>query len=343
MAARMPDGGGMLDASLTLAFVVLVAGLVVLAVGSDQLVDGAARISDRLGVPPLVVGIVVIGAGTSAPELLIAVLSAFEGVFDLGVGNVVGSNLANVLLVLGVAALAHPVHVPRTTARREAPLSLLAVIAFAWAVQAPLRRTDALLLGGLLVVVLVLIVSRGEEEVGTPSLDELDQQDEQGELAGATTTGGAVRDAVRREWWRAGLGLAATLAGAQAVVVGGRATADAAGLSDGLVGLTLVAVGTSLPELAAAVQAVRRGQTELLVGNVLGSNLFNALAVGPFAVWTGASLGASVAPEVAGEATTLMLAAAMGVTLLLARGRIGRTAGSVLIAGYVTAVALMAT
>jgi cation:H+ antiporter len=331
----MPDGVRMLDGSLTLALAVLVVGLVVLAVGSDQLVDGAARISDRLGVPPLVVGIVVIGAGTSAPELLIAVLSAVAGVYDLGVGNVVGSNLANVLLVLGVAALAHPVHVPRTTARREGPLSLLAVVAFAWAVQTPLRRGDALLLGGLLVVVLTLILTRGEEEVGTPTIDdEGDPADDSRDVSDRS---------VRREWWRVGLGLAATLAGAQAVVAGGAATADAAGLSDGFVGLTVVAVGTSLPELAAAVQAVRRGQTELLVGNVLGSNLFNALAVGPFAVWTGASLGAAVAPEVAGEATFLMLAAAIAVGLLLVRERIGRMAGAALVLGYVGAVALMAT
>ena len=324
---RRPDGERMLDGSLPLAIVVTLVGVIVLAVGSDQLVDGAARISGRLGLPPLVVGVVVIGAGTSAPELLIAVLAALEGVFDLGVGNVVGSNLANVLLVLGVAALARPVRVPRTTTRREAPLSLLGVFAFAWAVQPPLRRSDALLLGVLLVVVLTLLLSHGDEEVGTPTLDDDPR---------------AARRDRRREWWRAGLGLVATLSGAQAVVAGGSATADAAGLSHGLVGLTLVAVGTSLPELAAAVHAVRRGQTELLVGNVLGSNLFNALAVGPFAVWAGAGVGASVAPEVAGRATLLMLAAASAVTVLLVRERIGRVAGGLLVTAYGVSVAVMA-
>ena len=329
MAGFTPDGARMFNDSLLLAIAVTIVGVVVLAVGSDQLVDGAARISGRLGVPPLVVGVVVIGAGTSTPELLIAVIAAVEGVFDLGVGNVVGSNLANVLLVLGIAALARPVAVPRTTARREAPLSLLGVVAFAWAVQSPLRRSDALLLGGLLVVVLTLLLSHGDEEVGTPALD------------GDDHPSPAHRDA-RREWWRAGLGLLATLAGAQAVVAGGSATADAAGLSDGLIGLTLVAVGTSLPELAAAVQAVRRGQTELLVGNVLGSNLFNALAVGPFAVWAGAGVDATVAPAIAGRATLLMLIAVSVVTILLVRERIGRVTGGLLVAGYAVAVAVMA-
>lgn len=324
MAARTLDGSSMLDGTL-LPLGVTAVGLVMLAIGSDQLVDGTARISGRLGVPPLVVGVVVIGAGTSTPELLIAVLAATEGVFDLGVGNIVGSNVANVLLVLGVAALARPIAVPRTTARREAPLSLLGVVAFAWAVQPPLRLADALLLGGMLVVVLRLLLSRGDAEVGTPELD-----DDRGPPV------------ARREWWRAGLGLAATLAGAQAVVAGGSATAEAAGLSDGVVGLTLVAVGTSLPELAAAVQAVRRGQTELLVGNVLGSNLFNALAVGPFAIWAGALIGGSVAPEVSGRATLLMLTAASAVTLLLVRERIGRVAGGLLVTGYAAAVAVMA-
>lgn len=326
---RAPDGAGMFDGSLLVALGVTAVGLVVLAIGSDQLVDGSARISGRLGLPPLVVGLVVIGAGTSAPELLIAVLAAAEGVFDLGVGNIVGSNIANALLVLGVAAVVGPIRVARVTVRREVPLSLLGVAAFAWAVQGPLRQVDALLLAVLLIVVLTVMIVRGRDDGPVAATPE--------PSADASTP------PLGREIVRAVLGLVGTLAGAQAVVLGGGAIASAAGLSDGLIGLTLVAVGTSLPELAAAVQAVRRDETDLLVGNVLGSNLFNALAVGPFVVWTGASLGQRVEPELAGEATLLMLVAVVVVSLLLIRERLGRRTGIALVLGYLASVTVMAS
>ena len=317
----------MLEDSLLLASVVLVVGLVVLVVGSDSLIDGAARISSRLGVTPIVVGVVIIGFGTSTPELLVTVLAGLEGVFDLGVGNIVGSNIANVLLVLGAAAVVGPIRVARVTVRREVPLSLLGVLAFAWAVQGTLRRTDALLLGVLLVAVITFMIVRGRGDAP----------------AAVTTAEDGSTVALGRESLRALLGLVGTLAGAQAVVLGGGAIATAAGLSDGLVGLTLVAVGTSLPELAAAVQAVRRDETDLLVGNILGSNLFNALAVGPFVVWTGASLGQLVSPELSGRAVLLMLAAVVAVSLLLVRERVGRPAGVALLAGYAGTVAIMAS
>lgn len=319
----------MLAESLLLATAVLVVGLVVLVVASDVLVDSAALISARLGLSPIVVGVVVIGFGTSAPELLVTVLAGLEGVFDLGVGNIVGSNIANVLLVLGTAAIVGPIAVSRTTVRREVPLSLLGVLAFAWAVQGSLRRIDAVLLAVLLVVVITFLIVAGSRD---PSAS----------LA-AGSEDPRPHSPLSREVVRTIVGLAGTLAGAQAVVLGGGALATAAGLSDGLVGLTLVAVGTSLPELAAAVQAVRRAETDLLVGNILGSNLFNALAVGPFVVWTGASLGQLVSPELSGEATLLMLAAVGAVSLLLMRRSVGRAVGVVLVLGYAASVAVMAT
>ncbi len=323
----------MLATSIPLSLLVLAAGLVLLVVGADRLVDGAARLSRGLGLSPVVIGVVILGFGTSAPELLVTLLAALEGVFDLGVGNIVGSNIANVLLVLGVAAVVGPVVAGRTTLRREVPLSLLAVVAFAWAIQGDLHRAEALLLIVLLLVVVGLILGLARRDLRTGgssaavvSVAELDD--------------GPVRNG--RSAFRALFGLLATLAGAQAVVLGGGAIAEGAGLSEGLVGLTLVAVGTSLPELAAAVQAVRRRATDLLVGNILGSNLFNALAVGPVVVWTGASLGRIVSPDLAGRATLLMLAAVVAVSVLLARRRIDRIAGIVLVLAYAASVAIMA-
>ena len=325
---------GMRVDSLLLAGLLLVGGLGLLVVASDQMVAGAARLSSRLGIPPLLVGIIIIGFGTSVPELLVSLLAAREGVFDLGVGNIVGSNIANVLLVLGAAAVAGPVLVARTTVRREVPLSLIGVVAFAWAVQGPLTRVEAVLLAVLLVGslgLLIVLARRGDSSA--PGLDTLDE---------ALADAGPEGPRVGREALRALIGLVGTLAGAQGVVLGGSALALGLGLSDAFVGLTIVAVGTSLPELAAALQSVRRRATDLIVGNILGSNLFNALAVGSVVVWTGAGLGREVSPELAGRATLLMLAAVGGVSVLLARRRIGRTGGLVLVAAYVASVVVMA-
>jgi len=323
----------MLASSLALSLLVLAIGLVLLVVGSDRLVDGSARLSRHLGLSPVVVGVMIIGFGTSAPELLVTLLAALEGVFDLGVGNIIGSNIANVLLVVGIAAVVGPVIVGAGTLRREVPLSLLAVAAFAWSIQGPLRRLDALLLLVLLVVIVgvILTLARRDVRLGIePSaVSDVPSDDD-----------GPVR--VGRETLRTLLGLTATLAGAQAVVLGGSAIADGAGMSEALVGLTLVAVGTSLPELAAAVQSVRRKETDLLVGNVLGSNLFNALAVGPVVVWTGASLGRRVDPALAGTATWLMLASVVAVSAMLLRRRIGRAGGVALLLAYAVAVVVMA-
>jgi len=335
----------MLTGSLALAMLVLIVGLVLLVVGSDQLVEGSARVSRGLGLSPVVVGVVIIGFGTSTPELLVTVLAALEGVFDLGVGNIVGSNIANVLLVLGVAAIVGPVVVGRTTVRREVPLSLLGVAAFAWAIQGELRRVDALLLTVALVAVIGLLLSLSRREASGTEVAAA-----AGAAAGTATDTDATQDAPEREGdlrlgresLRATLGLTGTLAGAQAVVVAGSAIAVTAGLSEALIGLTLVAVGTSLPEFAAAVQAVRRRESDLLVGNVLGSNLFNALAVGPVVVWTGARLDRLVAPALSGRATVLMLVAVLAVSLMLARRRIGRVGGIALVLAYVVAVSLMA-
>jgi cation:H+ antiporter len=326
----------MLADSLLLATLVLTVGLGVLVVSSDQLVAGAARLSSRLGVTPIVVGVVVIGFGTSVPELLVSLLAAVEGVFDMGVGNIIGSNIANVLLVLGVAAIAGPVLVGRTVVRREVPLSLAGVLAFAWAIQGALGRAQALALIALLAAALTFVLVAARRDGAAAAAAALEAVEEALDDDGPDGIG------LRRESLRTLLGLVGTLAGAQAVVLGGSAIALSAGLSDAFVGLTIVAVGTSLPELAAAVQSVRRSASDLLVGNILGSNLFNALAVGSVVVWTGAGLGQVVTPDLAGRATLLMLVAVGVVSLLLARRRIDRAAGIALVVGYVTSVAIMA-
>jgi cation:H+ antiporter len=254
-------------------------GLVVLLVAADQLVLGSSRAAAWLRVPPTVVGIVVIGFGTSAPELVVSGLAAAAGKPGLAIGNIVGSNIANLTLVLGSAGLFGTVAATSTVLRREAPLSVAAVILFALLVRDGLGRGDGLLLGVVLVACLGMLVWGA---LGRP----------RDALAGdvAEFVDGDPRHRWGVEVTRTVVGLAGTLAGAQLLVWGAAGVAQRAGLSQALVGATVVAVGTSAPELVTAIQAARRGEVELLVGNLLGSNLFNSLAVG-------AVVGQEVAPR----------------------------------------------
>jgi cation:H+ antiporter len=314
---------------MLLALLLLVVGLVVLVRAADVLVEASARLALVLRMTPVVIGVVVIGFGTSVPELLVSGLAAAEGLFNLGVGNIIGSNVANVLLVLGIAAIVAPVNVQLSVLRREVPLSLFAVIVFAWAIQGPLRTVDALVLTAVLLITVGIVLTLARR-------DGLHMPDEVAALSPAEV-------AVGRESIRAILGLAFTLAGAQMVVVGAGTIAERIGLSEGFVGLTIVAVGTSLPELASAVQAARRGQSGLLVGNLLGSNLFNATAVGALVVWTGGQVNEQVEPSLAGPATLIMVASVLAVSLLLVvRRSVLRLEGVLLVAAYVAAVVLLA-
>lgn len=270
-----------LDAALVLL------GLFALARGSDAFVLGAARLSSAWGVSPVVVGAVVVGFGTGMPELFISGLAAAEGSLDLAVGNVIGSNMANLTLVLGVGGLlARPEVVPRVL-RREAPLSFVAVALFAVLVQGGLTVLDGVvLLLALCGAVWALLrsdrvaeqaaaespVEREAEEELVEEVEEL-LEDERGPAeAGPRNPSG-------RDGLRTAAGLAATVVGAQLLVTGAGSIAADLGVSEGFIGLTLVAIGTSLPELVTAVQSARRDETALLVGNVLGSNVFNSLAV----------------------------------------------------------------
>jgi cation:H+ antiporter len=245
----------------------LVAGLALLAVAGEAFVAGAGRLAIGLRISPVIVGALVIGFGTSAPEMLVSVLAAAEGALEIGVGNIIGSNIANVTLVAAAAAMVAPLAVSSKTLRREAPISAAAVLLFGLLVQGGLSRIEGLVLAAALVGAVALLVRsavRDEDPLGDEALARV-SPDEVG-------TG--------REGVRTGLGLLGVIVGAQLVVTGARGIADAAGIAEGFVGLTLVAVGTSLPEIVTAVSATRQGQTDLVVGNLFGSNMFNSLAVG---------------------------------------------------------------
>ncbi len=324
--------GGQPSASLAcllLPLLGIVAGLLLLTFAADQFVIGAARGAARLNLSTVVIGAVVIGFGTSAPEMLVSGLASASGSLDIAAGNIIGSNIANLSLVLGTAALVLPIAVRSPTMRREAPISLAATLLFAWLVQDGLTRGEGLILALALVVGLgaILWAARGEDAEISQEVEEFLDGD------------GAVR--IGRESGRTLLGLAATLVAAQVLVSSATAIAAELGLAEGFVGLTIVAIGTSLPELATSLQAARKGETDLIVGNLLGSNLFNALAVGAVAGLVGP--GPLEDPKLAGLGVSLMVGISIAATVFMASGRrVVRWEGVALLVGYVAVVPLLA-
>ncbi|MFN8146965.1 MAG: calcium/sodium antiporter [Candidatus Nanopelagicales bacterium] len=255
---------------MLLTVAALVGGVVVLARAADLFVDGASALSTRFGVSPVVVGAIVIGFGTSAPELLVSGIAAAEGAADVGIGNIVGSNVANMTLVLGIAGLVGAgIAVTSSTIRREMPLAIGATVLFGWFLQGGLTRLEGVVLLVALAGALTLVVLGGRRDSADPVLAQA------ADAAPKELSGTARRDGVVTA-----VGLLGVVLGAQSLVWGAEQAATALGLSGGFVGMTLVAVGTSMPEIVTSAKAAARGSADLLIGNLLGSNMFNALAVG---------------------------------------------------------------
>lgn len=305
-----------------------VGGLVVLGLASEQFVRGAARLAVVMRVAPIVVGAVIVGFGTSAPEMLVSGFAAADGRLDIGAGNVIGSNVANISLVLGLAALTAAVPVKRAVLRREAPLSVAAVAVFALFVQNGLNRWEAVVLGVLLVAALAVIIV-GSRGAPPGALDEL--------VADDPAPGRTVRPGVEAVRTAVSLGLVA--GSAFVIVEGAERLADELGLSGGLVGYTLVAVGTSAPEIVTALVAARQGETELLVGNLLGSNVFNALAVGAVIGMVGP--GPVMDPVLVTVGSAMMVAICAVSWLTMAGGRVTRGKGALLVSLWLISVIVL--
>lgn len=248
-------------------------GIIAVLVGADRFVSGAATISRRLGVSSFVIGMVVIGLGTSAPELLVSVMAAMQGSSGIAVGNVLGSNVSNVAFVLGCTVLVAPVELHRRIFRREIPRLILAtMIAGAALADLWLGRWDALLLLATLVAISARMFFRhrrgldaeADDGAGDVISEEVDE---------------ALSTLAASFWLVAGL--AFLVGGSRAVVWGGTALAVEFGVDDLFIGVTLVALGTSLPELASSVVAARKREHEMAIGNIIGSNLINLLMVLP--------------------------------------------------------------
>ncbi|MDW3178494.1 MAG: calcium/sodium antiporter [Acidimicrobiia bacterium] len=306
------------EPSLIVAAVEVLLGLVLLTKAADVFVDGAVAIAGAAKISPVVVGAVIVGFGTSAPELLVSGLAALNDDVDLGVGNVVGSNVANLSLVLGAAALVVPLLVTRAVIVKEAPISLLSVLLFAYFTTGGFEVWEGVVMLIVLFAVLSWIVLGGHEE----SSEELHFDPEQTVTKSVMETVG---------------GLLGTLLGAQLMVWGALAIAAEFGVTGGFIGFTLVAIGTSLPELVTAVAAARKGETELILGNLLGSNVFNSLAVGGVIALLGAG---EIDDELMRTYGVLIMVAVatLAWVFMVARKRVSKPEAVFLLTAYAVAI-----
>jgi len=306
-----------------LVLTAVLAGFVLLTVGGEVLVTGAGRVSERFGMHPATVGATVVAVATSAPELAVSLGSAVHGDLGLALGNVVGSNIANVLLVLGAAAAIAPLRIPAGIRRVDLPVCIAAttlLLALAW--DGSIGRLDGLVLLALFAATMTWSVhsTRTAAASATPSAD--------GDAADVSPRPSAARGAALVVAGTAGL-----VAGAELLVYGAGSIARGLGVSEVVIGLTVVAIGTSLPELAAAVSAGRSGNGDLAVGNAIGSNVANlGLVLGLPA----ALLAPIPVPQSALRQDIPLALAAVVVLWALARwrGGLGRSTGLFLLAGY---------
>lgn len=297
----------------------IVAGIVMLFYGADWLVEGAAKIAMSFGIPALVVGLTLVAFGTSVPELLVSMIAAWEGSSDIALGNVVGSNIANIGLVLGSTVLLFPLTINPQVARKEMPIMVgFSVLTFALAWNGGvLGRVDGLLLFIGLVFFNVISVRQAlRGETVESELDDLVDEEEVN---------------VMLEVGRVAVGVLVLVIGARCLVLGATSLARAAGISELVIGITLVAFGTSLPELATSMVSAFRGEMDISVGNIVGSNIYNLLAVLGL---TSIVKPISVAPQVLSFELPIMLAFSFVLWPLLFGKVLGRWQGAILFGGY---------
>jgi cation:H+ antiporter len=318
---------------MLISAVAFVFGLVALFLGAEWLVRGASTIARSFGVHPLIIGLTIVAFGTSAPELVVSALAAGRGQSTMALGNVVGSNIFNVLVILGVAALIYPIRVQATLLVRELPIMIVAALAVpVVAMDGLISRLDALLLfiGFTLFLGFMLWISRASSLAMVESTGQ------------TTIAPGAPRPDPARPLVSIGLllaGLAGLIGGAQLLVTAAVDFARFFGVSEVVIGLTIVAAGTSLPELATSVVAAMRKETDIALGNIVGSNIFNALCILGVA-------GLLQPIEVPMTLLRMEVPVMVGASLIIVplawtRLQLTRLEGALLVAGYVGFLALL--
>lgn len=247
------------------ALVLLAIGLALLVAGAEILVKGASRIATTLGLSPLVIGLTIVAYGTSAPEMAVSIQASLNGQADISLGNVVGSNIFNVLLILGLSAVVTPLIVAKQLVRLDVPIMVgVSALLLMFGMDGTISRVDGIILAIGSVIYTVFLIYQGREEEVEEDLEESSKPAIQRWLTNIGFIGG---------------GLALLVLGSHWLVSGAIAIARAIGLSELVIGLTIIAAGTSLPELATSIVASMRGKRDIAVGNVVGSNIFNILAV----------------------------------------------------------------
>ncbi|SHK22505.1 cation:H+ antiporter [Marinobacter antarcticus] len=304
----------------------IIAGLVLLVWSADKFVEGAAATAKHLGMPTLLIGMVIIGFGTSAPELAVSAMAAADGNPGLALGNGYGSNITNIALIVGLTAVIAPIAVHSQVLRKELPLLIvLTLIAGAQLLDGELSRLDGWVLLGVFAAVMGWSIFQGMRGKADTLAGETDAQ-----------LGDELMPMKTAIMWLV-IGLVLLVVSSRLLVWGAVTIAQSLGVSDLVIGLTIVAIGTSLPELASALAAVRKNEHDLILGNILGSGIFNTLAVVGLAA---VIEPLSVAPEVLYRDWTLMLALTVGL-LVMGFGMTGwrkvisRFDGSLLLLVYV--------
>ena len=307
--------------------IMFLAGLVLLVIGANALVRGSSKLALSFGISPLVVGLTIVAFGTSAPEVAVSVGAVLDGKTDIAIGNVVGSNIFNVLFILGVSALIAPLVVNIQLIRQEVPIMLGASLLLAFTLNGNLAFLEGGLLMALLVAYTVFLVVQSRRETQAA-------KDEFAE---------AVQPAQSGSWdshWAAQLGLivaglAALVFGSDYLVQASVNFAKAMGVSDLVIGLTIVAAGTSMPEVATSISAALKGERDIAVGNVVGSNTFNILGCLGLSGLVSGDLGLAVAPSLLVFDMWVMLAVALACLPVFMTGReIARWEGGIFLAYY---------
>ena len=332
------------DLWLDLAFIA--AGVALLYLGGEWLVGGATALARRFGVSPLVVGLTVVAFGTSSPELAATMVAAMRGVPEVALGNVLGSNIANLGLILGVSALLHPLTAELRFLFREIPFMVLAgALMYPLAVNGVYGRGDAVLLLALLALYLGVLLVESKRDAGARVEAEFAKEygGEAGNSEAPETRGGEPRIEGGRPAWLSTVmivaGIVLLTGGAHVLVEGAVGVARVFGVPEKVVGISLVALGTSLPELAACVVAAARKEADIVLGNLVGSNVFNVLAI------LGITALVKPLPVVLADITAdyfvMMVFSLLLLPILGLRKRIARAEGLLLAAGYVAYIAYL--
>lgn len=314
---------------MLLASLAIIVGLVILVWSADKFVLGAAATASQLGMSPLLIGMTIVSLGTSAPEIFVSATAALQGSGVLAIGNAIGSNIANMGLVLGVTALIAPLPIQSKMLKKEIPILLLVTVIVGFALQDfNIDMTDALIMFICLAITLFWLFNETNDQ-GIAGLDE----DEAEEL-GAMTTGKAI-------FWLV-VGLLALMCSAQILVWGAVEVARYFGISELIIGLSIIAIGTSLPELAASVASALKGHHDIAIGNVVGSNIFNLLAVMPIpGLVASTEIGQEVLYRDYGTMLLITVSLIAFIYVFRNKGRVGRSAGSLLLLGYCTYLGLL--